>query len=212
MRSSLVDKQRGVGAHRPKSNGDDELREMKPSVRCLFESVKGLGQSTYCVWHGDINKHGRLVTEHMFLQVTVKKNIGDIKLSNGPMLVGCYGEHHPNCARLDDRGKRLAEVDSRLLCETTDNPSCLVFVEAAIRAKFVLEHPFPRHDVGVRWPGNQLPSAISQEGIELCLHCTSPVRIGQAERTDFGIGERETLSANVFKLDDLLVVLADRLG
>jgi hypothetical protein len=94
MRSSLVDKQRGVRAHRPKSNGDAEIqwrrriaRIYETNVRCLFESVKGLGQSTYCAWHGDINKHDRLVTEHMFLQVTVKKSIGDIKLSNGQCLL-----------------------------------------------------------------------------------------------------------------------------
>jgi hypothetical protein len=83
------DEEGGVTLRYWKTNGSNELCEpMKPSVRCLFEAIKGSMQSTHMRGASGINKTRGLLTIHCFLNMSMKKGILDIHLMNGPGLSG----------------------------------------------------------------------------------------------------------------------------
>jgi hypothetical protein len=47
----------------------------------------------------------------------------------------------------DDGTESLVEVNARLLCETTNNPACLVTSKRSIGIEFVMKNPFATYDV-----------------------------------------------------------------
>ena len=66
---------------------------MKPSMRCLFETVEGLEEMTNMVRAGGINETGGLLTINFFNKVAMKKNIFDIELVYGPVIREGNGEY-----------------------------------------------------------------------------------------------------------------------
>jgi hypothetical protein len=66
-----------------------------------------------------------------------------------------------NCSRFDHGTKSLKEVDARALSEPAKDPSCLIPLKRAIGVELMLEYPFACHNIGVRWPRNEIPSVVS---------------------------------------------------
>jgi hypothetical protein len=93
-----------------------------------------------------------------------------------------------DCAQLDDRSERLAEVHANALCEATDHPSRLVLVEAAVWPELVLKHPLAGHEVDTWRPRHKSLGLVHYEGVVLKLHCSVSVGICQC-RTN-GLGHR----------------------
>jgi len=80
----------------------------------------------------------------------VKKGIGDIELSRGPLMGSSNGEHGLNHGRLNDRRDGFTEVDAGTLGKAANDPPSFIPLEVTIRVELVLENPFRRDDVGTR--------------------------------------------------------------
>jgi len=75
-------------------------------------------------------------------------------------------------------------INTRMLCEATQNPPSLVAVKRAIRFELVTKYPFACDKVDTAWSRHQGPGVICLQGVELSLHSKAPrwVRQGGANR------------------------------
>jgi hypothetical protein len=107
----------------------------------------------------------------------MQERILDIELMHRP-LPGCSeGEDHANRGWLDHWRKGLIEVDSRMLVEAANNPSCFPAFENAIVTELVPKYPFTVDDVGIGRPGHERPCVVPLKSIKLLLHRCMPCRI-----------------------------------
>ena len=158
----------------------DKLREARePRARSLPEAVEGSSKFTHSSWACRIGESRGLLAVHAFLEVAVEKRIGDVKLVRWPLLGSNDGKHRADGGGLDDRRERFPEVDAGPLVEPANDPPRLVAFQRAVGAQLVLEHPFAGDDACSRRSVDEGPDAIAQQGIELGLHCCTPVRVTQ---------------------------------
>ena len=87
---------------------------------------------------GGVDEACGLLTEHLFLKMTMEEGVGDIHLVNGPAARHGKLEHGADGAGLDYRGERLGEVDTGTLTKAANDPSRLVPIEGSIRMELVL--------------------------------------------------------------------------
>lgn len=106
----------------------------------------------------------------MFVGDAMEEGVVDIKLVYGPIALGGEGEHGAHRHWLHDRAVSFAVINARALREPPNDPSGLVSFEAAVFLEFVAEDPFATDDVGARWPRNELPCIVGDQGIKLGLH------------------------------------------
>jgi hypothetical protein len=96
-----------------------------------------------------IDEPSGLLKEHLFLEMTMEKSIGDIHLVHWPAARDRKLENRKNVAGFDNRSKGDMEVDTFMLSKTADHPARLVTIKSAIRMKLVLEDPLPGDDIGM---------------------------------------------------------------
>lgn len=116
---------------------------VEPCLRCLTETVEQFVEEVDGVRAFCVNKAGRLLTEHIFLQVSVKKCIGDVELPSRPLSSSCDGKYGADSSWFHHRCESLAEINAGALREPANNPPSLVSLERAIRIQFVFENPLP---------------------------------------------------------------------
>lgn len=138
-----------------------------------------LGEEANGVWLIRVDEADGLLAQHAFVEVAVKKRVGDVELACWPTLSGDQGEHGADRRRLDDRRKRLAKVDVGPLHEATDDPARLVPLEAAVGVEFMFEHPFAGDDVGAQQPRDKASGVVRLEHVEFALHRLLPIWITQ---------------------------------
>lgn len=66
--------------------------------------------------------------------------------------------------------KSLREVDARALCEPAKDPACLIPFKRTIGVELMLEYPLACHNIGVRWPRNEIPGVVSNQSCILLFH------------------------------------------
>jgi hypothetical protein len=108
-----------------------------------------------------IDEPGGLLTEHLLLEMTMEKSIGDIHLVHWPAARDCKLENGKNGAGFDNRSKGVMEVDTFTLPETADHPARLVMIKSAIRMKLMLEDPLPGDDIRMSGTRNKLPCVVA---------------------------------------------------
>jgi hypothetical protein len=108
-----------------------------------------------------INEPGRLLTEHLLLEMTMEKGIGDIHLVYWPAARDRKLEDRKNGSGFDNRRKGVMEVDAFTLPETANHPTRLVMIKSTIRMKLVLEDPLPGDDIGMSQTRNKLPHVVA---------------------------------------------------
>ena len=67
-------------------------------------------------------------------------------------------------------------VESFNLRVTLSNKPSLVMFYSAVFIEFDFEYPFGPNYIGIRWSGNQLPSVIFIECLNLLVHGIFPMR------------------------------------
>ena len=70
-------------------------------------------------------------------------------------------------------------IDTRLLRETTNDPSGFVARKRTIRIVLMPKYPFATDNVGTRRRRDKCPSFIQSKCIVLFLHGMSPIRISK---------------------------------
>lgn len=110
----------------------------------------------------------------------LKKTVGDIELSRGPLMGGSNGEHGLNRGRLNDRHEGFTEVDAGTLGKAPNDPPSFIPLKVTIWVELVLENPFPRDDVGTRRAINQPPGTIGLKRAEFMFHRSILVGIAQS--------------------------------
>lgn len=88
--------------------------------------------------------------------------------------------HFQYGGKFDNGTVCLAVVDTRALCESTDNPPCLVPIETAVILVLDLEDPLAIDNVRAGRTRNKCPRLVGEKGVILRLHGGAP--IGIAER------------------------------
>jgi hypothetical protein len=94
-----------------------------------------------------IDEPGGLLIEHLLLEMTLEKSIGDIHLVQCTATRDRKMENGKNGAGFDNRSKGVMEVDTFTLSETADHPTHLVTIKSAIRMKLMLEDQLPGDDI-----------------------------------------------------------------
>jgi len=85
----------------------------------------------------------------------------------------------------------VLEIHTWALGETSKNPARLVPLHCPVCIELVLEDPFARHHVGMRWSRHEIPSMVLQKGSMLFLHGDAPTWVSEA--TTVGLGHRGEL-------------------
>ena len=145
-----------------------------PSARSLLEPLQGPREQAHMIRRRLINEPSRLLTEHLFLKMPMKKSIRNIHLVHRPGARNRQLKNSPNRAGFDNGGESVGEVNTCSLTKTPNDPTSLVSVKSTIRMKLVLEHPLPGNDVGPRRTGDELPSVIALQCVKFLLHRGEP--------------------------------------
>jgi hypothetical protein len=80
----------------------------------------------------------------------MQKSILQIQLMNGPIMCQCNRKNDPNSDWFHHGTEGLTEINTWLLSESLEHPSCLVPIMRAIRMELVAEDPFTSDDVTTR--------------------------------------------------------------
>ena len=134
-----------------------------------------------------MDETGGLLTINLLLKMAMEEGVGDIHLMNWPASGNRKLEDGADRARFNNRGKRLGEVNSSALSETTNHPASLVALKCTVRAGLVAKDPHAGDDIGARRPGNQCPGTVPLKSVEFFLRRHKPVRITKgcaSERRD----------------------------
>jgi hypothetical protein len=107
-----------------------------------------------------IDEPGGLLTEHLLLEMTMEKGIGDIHLVYWPAVRDRELEDRKNGAGFDNGCKGVMEVDAFTLPETADHPTRLVTIKRTIRMKLLREDPLPGDDIGMSRTRDKLPHVV----------------------------------------------------
>jgi hypothetical protein len=150
-----------------------------PCTRGLLESINRAVETTYIIWMSGVFETSGLSTNDSFRQRAVKKGIIDIQLMNMPTTWESQWEDCSNCSRFDHRTKSLREVDARALSEPAKDLACLIPLKRTIDVELMLEYPLACHNIGMRWPRNEIPGVVSNQSCILLFHSSVPVGIGQ---------------------------------
>lgn len=96
---------------------------------------------------------------------------------NRPILRHGKRENNADGGWFEDGAESLVELNARLLCETTNDPTCLVTSKRSIRIEFVTENPFATYDVGTRRGRDESPGLVLDKSVMFFLHGLVPGRI-----------------------------------
>jgi len=113
----------------------------------------------------------------VFLKIPMEERVVDVELTRRPAARSSNGEHGVYSSWFNHRREGFAEVNASTLCEATDNPSCFIALEGAIRIEFMAENPFTGDDMGTGRAIDQAPCAVSPKSAKLLLYGAVPVRV-----------------------------------
>ena len=134
-----------------------------------------------------VDEAGWLLTEHLLRKMAMQECIRHIHLMHRPGARDRELKNCANCARFDNRGERVGEVDSGALPKPADHPPSLIVLERPVRMSLMPEYPLARDDVGMGWPQDKMPNAVAHQRVELLLHHNEPMRVvkgGSSGRRD----------------------------
>jgi len=130
-----------------------------------------------------VDEAGRLLTVDGLLQVTEKKCILHVKLTNGLATGGGDAEDDMNGGRFDNRTERLVVVDAVALSEAADHPAGLVTGDGAVGVEFMLINPLARHNVGTWRSGYAVQGAMCRRSGPGTRLPWPPATVGQQGRS-----------------------------
>jgi hypothetical protein len=113
-----------------------------PCTRSLLEAVEGLVEPTDMRRVCGVDKARRLLAVDHLVKIAMKEGILDIQLMNRPSTGDGDAEYDADRGGLDNGAECLIIINTRLLREPTNNPSCLVASKSTVRGELVLEDPF----------------------------------------------------------------------
>jgi hypothetical protein len=111
-----------------------------------------------------------LLAVDFFGKIAVKKGVFDVELMDGPILRHGERENNTDGGWFDDGAESLIEVNARLLCETTNDPTCLVTSKRSIGIEFVTKNPFATDDVGTGRGRDERPGLVLEKSVIFFLH------------------------------------------
>jgi hypothetical protein len=117
---------------------------------------------THMIRMSRILKPNRLSAIDYLRQSTLEESIVDLQLMNRPTTQRSQREDYPNYCWFNNGTKCFGKVDTGTLCESVKNPTSLISLERAISPKFVLEHPFSCHHIGMGWARMKVPSVVGK--------------------------------------------------
>ena len=130
------------------------------------------------VMMSSILEASRLRIVNCLRESPVKEGVLHVQLMNRPAARECQGEHYANYSRLYNWTEGLIEVHARALGEAAKDPARLVPLQSSISMELVLEDLFAGDHISTRWPRNQIPGLIPQEGSMLFFHSRPPIGVG----------------------------------
>lgn len=136
-----------------------------------------------------IGEPNGLLAVDFFLHVPLEEGIRDIQLVGRPPLGRDDGEDGADHGRLDDGCEHLPKVDAGSLVEATDDPSCLIALEGAVRPELVFEYPLPGDDSTAGGAVHQCPCSVADERLIFGLNGLEPVGVTQSHAGRRGHGQ-----------------------
>jgi hypothetical protein len=93
---------------------------------------------------------------------------------DGPILRHSERKNDADGGGFDDGTESLVEINARLLCETTNNPVCLVTSKISIGIEFVTKNPFATYDISTRRGRDESPGLVLEKSAIFFLHGLAP--------------------------------------
>ncbi|CAB4293818.1 unnamed protein product [Prunus armeniaca] len=147
----------------------------EPSTGRLLETIERFPKATYMMRKFRVFKTAGLTHVNLFRQVTMKKSISDIKLTDGPLPRKNKRKNNANNNMLNNRTESFQVVNAILLMKPIGHKTGLIPFNGTIGAAFDTEHPFARQGMAVRGRRNKIPSMIVMKGLDLCEHSLAPL-------------------------------------
>ena len=117
-----------------------------------------------------INKVEGMRHEDLFMHVSMKECIVDIKLMHWSFPRESNGKNNPNDGKLDHKAECLMIVKAKVLVKSLCYKVSLVSSNATIRISFDLKHAHTTNDVSLRLVRDQLSCIIIGESLEFFTH------------------------------------------
>jgi hypothetical protein len=108
-----------------------------------------------------------------------------------PILRHSERKNDADGGRFDDGTEGLVEVNARLLCETTNNPTCLVTSKRSIGIEFVTKDPFATYDVSTGRGRDESPGLVLEKSVIFFLHGLAPRGITKSNKIIMRNGGRD---------------------
>jgi hypothetical protein len=116
-----------------------------------------------------------LFHEHLFIENTMEKSIGDVQLVNWPIMMYGKCKNKSKNGRFDDWAEGLKVVNSTLLIKTFGNYPSFEAFNASIRMLLDLINSFVTNNILVQRTRAKSPGLISKESIKFSSHGYPPV-------------------------------------
>ena len=143
-----------------------------PIMRGLFQTIQ---QPTHLLVLPFLNKLTRLQYINLFMQVTIQKFSLHIQLRYIPTIMSCECTNVTNRGHMASGSKILIKVNTLLLSITFCNKPSLVVINATIWILFHPVNPLGTNFIFSRRQISQVPCAILDKCIILCVHYIHPI-------------------------------------
>lgn len=125
-------------------------------MRSLFEAIKRAIKMANHALRNRIPR--RWLHIDLRTQLTIKKDILDIKLRDGPLTNRAHNKKSVNRGHMSNRSKHVIMITTMLLLKTTSNKTSFITLKRTITAGHDLVNPFTGNMTDVRM-GNKIPCA-----------------------------------------------------
>ena len=145
----------------------------------------------------------------------MEEGVLDVELVNGPPSRERQGQNSADGCWLHHMTECLIEIHTWPLSESTQNPASLVPLQGTVSLELVFEDPLAGDHISTRWPRNQIPGLIPQEGCMLFFHSRPPIAVGEGateglwDRRQGSRGEERRLPEAEFRTSDHAMLVDD---
>jgi hypothetical protein len=148
---------------------------LKPSLMSLLKAIKG---AMKVINHTLRDRIPRWWTHiNILMQLTIKKDILDIKLRDGPLLNISHSKKSANSGHMSNKSKNIIIIMTVLPLKATGNKTSLIALKRTVRASLNLIDPLTSDRTNTWGTGHKIPRADPLKSSNLLSHRMLPLQM-----------------------------------
>jgi hypothetical protein len=164
-----------MSTRRKTSNSYHRGKSLKQGARGFLKAIERVTKTMDHAIRKRIPR--RWLHINLITQLTIEKNILNIKLGHEPMANKGHDEKGSYNGHMSQRRKSLIVITTMLLLKTMSHKTSFVMLKRTIRASFNLIYPLTSDRKKMGRKRNRIPSSSALKRNNLLSHCKLPFRM-----------------------------------